>query len=51
MRSCGARRSTTIYDTVSQLLGVPLGTVKANVFYAKGMLRQRLQRRLQLSAT
>jgi RNA polymerase sigma-70 factor (ECF subfamily) len=34
------------YDTVSQLLGVPLGTVKGNVFYAKDMLRKRLQRRL-----
>lgn len=35
------------YETVSQLLGIPLGTVKANVFYGKGLLRQRLQRRLQ----
>ena len=35
------------YRTVSEMLEMPLGTVKANVFYAKQMLRERLRLRMR----
>jgi len=35
------------YETVSEMLDQPLGTVKANVFYAKRMLKERLIERLR----
>lgn len=35
------------YRTVSEMLQMPLGTVKANVFYAKQMLRDRMRLRMR----
>ena len=39
------------YEAVSQLLGIPIGTVKGNVFYAKRMLRTRLEQRVHSPGT
>lgn len=39
------------YETVSRMLRLPLGTVKANVFYAKRMLKDRLRLRLRMRSS
>ena len=39
------------YETVSRMLGLPLGTVKANVFYGKRMLKDRLRLRLRMRSS
>jgi RNA polymerase sigma-70 factor (ECF subfamily) len=36
------------YETVSQMLQMPIGTVKANVFYAKRTLKDRLNIRMRI---
>ncbi|MEY2854367.1 MAG: hypothetical protein RL030_1499, partial [Pseudomonadota bacterium] len=35
------------YDTIGRMLGMPVGTIKTNVFRGKKLLRERLAPRLR----